>query len=132
MHWTLFLLKCYKVLDKTDILHLQLDQDFCKAIRSLLSNFAVLLGKFKFQTIIWPKMITKIPKLSLNTKFNKICDLWNFLALDSLEKSTYMNIACKHFLADLQNVIQLYWRSDLHWRPLWVVLFKLGCTQSQC
>ena len=59
-------------MDKTDILHLQFDQDFCKAIRTLLSNFAVLLGNFKFQTIIWPKMITKIPKLSLNTKFNKI------------------------------------------------------------
>ena len=33
---------------------LQLSQDVCTAIRTLLGNFAVLLGNFKIQMMIWP------------------------------------------------------------------------------
>ena len=52
----------------------------------LLSNFAVLLCNFKFQTIIWPEKAwycsdIQVSKMSLNAKFDKNCDLNTVLGI---------------------------------------------------
>ena len=98
---------------------LQLDQAFCTAFWILLDNFAVLLGNFTFQTIIWPWKSRKLRKWKWyffcpyvqdsKTDFkNKILPNLRpvkFLK-DSLVKSTNMNIARKLFFADLQRILR--------------------------
>ena len=80
---------------------LQLGQDVCTAIRTLLGNFAVLLGDFYIQTIIWPwkslkrkkeydnflALVFKISKLSLNMKSDKNSNQWNFFSVNILKIS---------------------------------------------
>ena len=45
-------------------------------------------------------LVFKIPKLFLNTQFDKNCDQRNIKKKNSSVKSAYINLSCKHFLKE--------------------------------
>ena len=93
----------------------QLDQD-CSAICIFLGKFAALLSNFKFKTIIWPWKSLKPENDIKDSKtvfryeiYTKIvtCEIFK----DSMVKSTFINLACKHFLWSNEKYLQR--RDDL-------------------